>query len=279
MKLLATFATALLTFSLRAQQPAPSPVLLAAQAELQRDFTALKADTTPAYYLSYDIADSTIVSVTGSFGTLAHSGASHHRSAHVDVRVGDYALDNTHQVRGKAGVASGNGNATVTIPLDDDPLPIRNALWLETDKRFKKSVAQFATVQTNNQIKVEQEDKSADFSKEAPQKFLEPAPKDVQTAVDRKAWEAKARKYTAPFHQYGDLFNASATFQADQEIRWFVDSNGALDQTSHHLLPPLHRGRSPRRGRHATARGMSRLRRSRRAACRTTPPCSRPSRR
>ena len=233
MKPLGTLAALLLLAPvLRAQQPTPSPVLLAAQAELQRDFNALKADPTPPYYLSYDLADSSTVTVTGTFGALAHSSSSHHRSAHVDVRVGDYALDNTHQVRGKAGVASGNGNATVTIPLDDDPLPIRAALWLETDKRFKKSVAQFATVQTNNQVKVEQEDKSADFSKEEPQKFLEPAPKDVQTAVDRKAWEAKVRRYTAPFHQYGDLFDASATFQADQEIRWFVDSNGSLDQTS-----------------------------------------------
>jgi predicted Zn-dependent protease len=227
-----TLAILALAATAHAQQAPPSPVLLAAQAELQRDFTALKSDATPPYYLSYDLADSTIVAVTGSFGTLTHSGASHHRSAHVDVRVGDYALDNTHQVRGKAGVLSGNGNSAVTLPLDDDALPLRAALWLETDKRYKKSVAQFAAVQTNNQVKVEQEDKSADFSKEPPQRFLEPAPKPVEAEVDRKAWEAKVRKYTAPFHQFGDLYNATATLQADQEIRWFVDSNGSLDQTS-----------------------------------------------
>lgn len=232
MKPFGTLATLLLAMAAHAQQPAPSPVLVAAQAELQRDFTALKADPTPPYYLSYDIADSATVTVSSTFGALAHSGSAHRRSAHVDVRVGDYALDNTHQVRGKAGVASGNGNANVLIPLDDDPLAIRAALWLETDKRFKRSVAQFATVQTNNQVKVEQEDKSADFSKEAPQKFLEPSPRPLDAQVDRKGWEAKVRKYTAPFHQYGDLYNATATFQADQEIRWFVDSNGALDQTS-----------------------------------------------
>jgi TldD protein len=50
--------------------------------------------------------------------------------------------------------------------------------------------------------------------------------------VDRKLWEDKTRKYTAPFHKYGDLFNATATFVADQEARWFVSSDGSMIQTS-----------------------------------------------
>jgi predicted Zn-dependent protease len=149
--------------------------------------------------------------------------------AHVEVRVGDYKLDNTHQVRGARGLGAMGGISIISLPIEDDPLPIRSALWLETDKRYKAATTQLAAVTTNNEVTVEQEDKSDDFSHEKPEQAIEPI---LAMQVDRKLWEEKTRKYTAPFHRYGDLFNATATFKADQETRWFVSSDGSAIQTS-----------------------------------------------
>ena len=206
-----------------------SPVLAAAKKEIDRDFAELKKQPVAPYYLSYEIIDSNVAAVTSTFGALVDSNSSHRRVAHVAVRVGDYALDNTHQVRGARGMDVVSGNSIVTLPVDDDPLPIRSALWLETDRRFKRALTQFAAVQTNNQVTIEQEDKSDDFSHEKPEQSIEPIP---AMQVDRKLWEEKTRKYTAPFHRYGDIFNATATFTADQETRWFVSSDGSAIQTS-----------------------------------------------
>ncbi|AEU36453.1 TldD/PmbA family protein [Granulicella mallensis] len=206
-----------------------SPVLSAAKTELDRDFAELKKQPVAPYYLSYEIIDSNTATVSSSFGALVHSGSAHRRTAHIDVRVGDYALDNTHQVRGKGPSLGASGISSVVIPVDDDPLPIRSALWIETDKRYKRALTQLSAVQTNNQVKVEQEDKSDDFSHEKPEQAVEPIP---EVTVDRKLWEEKTRKYTAPFHRYGDLFNATAILTADQEARWFVSSDGSMIQTS-----------------------------------------------
>ena len=208
-----------------------SPVLTAAKTELDRDFDELKKQPVAPYYISYEIIDSNTVTVSSTFGALVHSSSAHRRAAHVDVRVGDYALDNTHQVRGKVGLGSGAGGGAsiVSLPVDDDPLPLRTMLWITTDKRYKRALTQLAAVQTNNQLKVEQEDKSDDFSHEKPEQSIEPIP---ALKIDRKSWEEKARKYTAPFHPYGDLYNATATLQADQEARWFVASDGSTVQTS-----------------------------------------------
>ena len=205
-----------------------SPVLSAAKAELDRDFAELKKQPIAPYYLSYEIIDSNTVAVSSTFGALVRSNSGHRRVAHIDVRVGDYALDNTRQVRGK-GSSPGSGVSIVTVPIEDDPLPIRSALWLETDKRYKRALTQLAAVQTNNQVKIEQEDKSADFSHEKPEQAIEPTP---ELHIDRKLWEEKTRKYTAPFHRYGDLFNSTAVLVADQEARWFVSSDGSMIQTS-----------------------------------------------
>ena len=221
-----------------AKGPAASPVLTAAKTELDHDFEELKKQPVAPYYLSYEIIDSNATTVSSAFGALEHSNSAHRRIAHVDVRVGDYSLDNTHQVRGRAqGLA--NNISAVAIPVDDDPLPIRSALWITTDKRYKRALTQLAAVQTNNQVKIEQEDKSDDFSHEKPEQFIEPIP---AMHVDSKLWEEKTRQYTAPFHRYGDLFNATATLNADQETRWFVSSDGSMIQTSIYLLSALHRG-------------------------------------
>jgi TldD protein len=206
-----------------------SSVLTAAKVELDRDFEELKKQPVAPYFLSYEITDSNTATVSSTFGALAHSNSNHRRVAHIDVRVGDYALDNTHQVRGRAGVGALGGVSSVIVPIEDDPLPIRAALWLETDRRYKRALTQLAAVKTNNEVKIEQEDKSDDFSHEKPDQSIEPI---LEMHIDRKVWEDKTRKYTAPFHRYGDLFNATATFEADQEARWFVSSDGSMIQTS-----------------------------------------------
>ena len=215
-----------------AKSDGASPVLAVAKSEVDRDFAALKDQPVAAYYLSYEIADSKVDTVTSSFGALVSSDSSHHRVAHVSVRVGDFALDNTHPIRnaeGKIGAALSVSLSQVSVPFDDDPLPIRLVLWDETNKVYKSAVTQLAAAKTDNGIQIEREDKSDDFSHERPEQSVEPIP---AMPFDRKLWEERTRRYTQPFHRYGDLYNATATITADQEVRWFVSSDGAAIQSS-----------------------------------------------
>ena len=215
-----------------AKSDGASPVLAVAKTEVDRDFAALKDQPVAAYYLSYEIADSKVDTVTSSFGALVSSDSSHHRVAHVSVRVGDFALDNTHPIRnagGKIAAALAGSLSQVSVPFDDDPLPIRLVLWDETNKVYKSAVTQLAAAKTDNGIQIEQEDKSDDFSHERPEQSVEPIPAML---FDRKLWEERTRRYTQPFHRYGDLYNATATITADQEVRWFVSSDGAAIQSS-----------------------------------------------
>jgi predicted Zn-dependent protease len=50
--------------------------------------------------------------------------------------------------------------------------------------------------------------------------------------VDRKLWEDRIRRYTAPFARYGNLYSARATLSAEVETRWYVNSEGTRLQTS-----------------------------------------------
>jgi TldD protein len=206
---------------------AASPVLDAMQAELDRSMDVLKGQPQPPYFLSYEVVDQDQASVTATFGTITSSDVGRRRSLLVDLRVGDYKLDSTHQLRGDFG--GGNSYSFVEVPLQDDPDAIRSVIWFETDKAYKKALEQFTKVNTQVAVKVAEEDRSDDFSREKPAVFEEaPAP----FTFDRAAWEQKLRRYTAPFTSHGDIYQADGMLSAGRQIRWFVNSEGSRIQTT-----------------------------------------------
>ena len=93
-----------LTAAYAGQASEPYPVVLGAEkAELVRSMEQLKKQEIAPYFLSYEIVETHTATVIGSFGALTHSAENKHRLLRINLRVGDYALDNTRQVRAGAG--------------------------------------------------------------------------------------------------------------------------------------------------------------------------------
>jgi predicted Zn-dependent protease len=205
----------------------PTAVLAAMKEELARSLSALQGQPLAPYFLSYEITETQSASVRASFGALTWSGPSRRRDLDIDLRVGDYALDNSHTVRG--GGFSRPDRQGYDVPVEDDAAAIRSVLWFHTDQRYRRAVEQLTKVKTNVQVKVEEEDRAGDFSKEAPQVHVQ-APAVLK--LDRKAWEDKLRKYTRPFARHGDIYDADANLQATAETRWYTNSEGSALQTA-----------------------------------------------
>ena len=55
------------------------------------------------YFLSYEVNEGKSAEVTASLGALQYSNADKQRILDIEVRVGNYSLDNTHQIRGQRG--------------------------------------------------------------------------------------------------------------------------------------------------------------------------------
>jgi len=214
-----------------AQNVAPSPALQAMKAELVRSMGTLKSQPTPPYFISYEITDDETISVNGSFGKIAASEEGHRRQLDIDLRVGDYRLDNTHAIRGGMPDFSGMMNqfSMIAMPIEDDPLAIRNVIWYNTDQKYRTAVQQLTKVKTNVQVQAAPEDKSDDFAREPARKHYETV---AVMQADRHAWEEKIRTYTAPFAAYGNIYEANAEFLADVETRWYVNSDGSEIQVS-----------------------------------------------
>src|SRR3954470_18426409 len=162
-------AALLLAAPLAAQNRKSSPMLGALKAELTRSMEQLKKQPTPPYFLSYEVVEMETANVNGSFGTLLNSNPhSRARTLSIDLRVGDFKLDNTHPIRG-AGMIFGDNFNTYPLPIDDNPEAIRALVWYYTDQKYKRAVEQYISVKTNVKVKADETDKSGDFSPARPE--------------------------------------------------------------------------------------------------------------
>src|SRR5215831_7012060 len=81
-------------------QPGPDdPVLATMRQELDRSLRNFKKVPLPPYFLAYELTDNRAVNVSTSFGSLISTSDQTTRVLDVDVRVGDFKLDNTHPIR------------------------------------------------------------------------------------------------------------------------------------------------------------------------------------
>jgi TldD protein len=211
-------------------QQAPDPVLSAMQQELTRSLANLKKTPQPPYFLSYQLTDNHGIQVSASFGALTGSNDRTTRLLDLDLRVGDYALDNTHAVRDAERYGDFSDQMErLRIPLENDPDALRVSLWRETERKYRSAVQRLQKVKANVQVKVEAEDRSGDFSHEAPEVYSEPI---APFSFDSTAWEQKLRKLTVPFAQHKEIIENSAEVSAEVETRRYVNSDGSRIQIS-----------------------------------------------
>lgn len=187
--------------------------------ELSRSFDVLQDEDEPPYFLSYEITQDKIRSVSGSYGEIGGIVDRSLRELDIDLRVGSSELDNTH--------FGGRGGAT-SISIES-PEAIRNTLWYATNREYRIAVAQLSDVRSAMQSRVEEIDQSGDFS---------PAPREeyrtdvIELEADLSVLEEKVRLYGAPFKRAEHIIFNRVTVSGDVETRWFVNSEGTKIRVS-----------------------------------------------
>jgi TldD protein len=206
-----------------AAKPVADPILRAMQTELARATDGLAKSEPAPYFLSYTVNDQDLVVLIGSYGSLLTNAGLRRRQADVIMRVGSPSLDNTHGQSRSSGMTSGS------LPLGDDTDAIARLLWELTDREYKRAAPAFLNVKTNTAVRAEEEDKSPDFSKEAPQTHTgEPL---TVAGFDRSAWEGEIRRLSGAFRKYSDVYFGSVTLQVANSNSRLVSSEGATIAT------------------------------------------------
>jgi len=205
-----------------------SIVLKAAKAELNRSMTELKNQPVPPYFISYSINDVHSLRITSTFGKLLAADSSKKRILDIDLRVGDYKLDNTHIIRG-ASFSFGSSRSSIDLPLEDDEFALRAAIWSGTDRSYKKAIETYEKVITNKAVKVQEEDTSADFSREKPQKYIG---EEIKLKINTTEWIAKLNRISALFSEFGWIYSGQLNLNVEVTTKYFISSEGSLIQFS-----------------------------------------------
>src|SRR5579862_2200628 len=198
---------------------APDSLLQIMQDELKRANAALaKSDPAP-YYLSYAVADSKGTVIVAMNGSLVVSTSIQRREADVMMRIGSPALDNTHSNKNRAsGITSG------ALPLNNDRDAIARVLWQLTNRGYDQASSAFLTVKTNKAVQSEEEDKSPDFSTETAQAHMGGA--RVVAPLNQKQWEDRARKISAEFLKYPEVYDSTVYLQVSDDRSYLATSEG-----------------------------------------------------
>lgn len=205
------------------QVGAPTLLLDVMQQELGRAMGELKkADPVP-YFLSYSVSEHQYATISATQGALYNSAGGRVRSLDVSVRVGSPALDNTHNESRSSALSS------ALLPVEDDRDALARVIWLTTDRQYKQAARTFDQVKTHSEVRTEEEDLSPDFSQEQPQAHV--APPGAINGFDRAAWEAKARRYSALFTKYPEVYRSQVVVLVDDFTHYFVSSEGSRIQS------------------------------------------------
>ncbi len=206
-------------------QAIPDSVILSAMKhELARNMKNLvKEGYDKPFFISYTIADIKTAYASGSLGALTGSGENQYKDWNARVMVGNYALNDENFESNES--QSSVSRITHQMPVDDDYMGIRLALWSVTDNIYNSAATQYKQKKTLiKEEKVKEELLGiSDFSKAEVVKRLQPL---VQVNLDKAILEEKAREYSKVFVKYPDIFSSNVSINQFYANIYFINSEG-----------------------------------------------------
>ncbi len=205
--------------SVQAAPPDPAngdPVLEAMRAELERSKSSLKLEGMAApYYIDYRVTDMDQYAAEASFGALVSEVRAHLRFVRVVVRVGDYKQDSFF----------GQGEGSLEImPVDNDLLALRHAIWLATDKAYKAATEALSEKQAQlKQFTIGQP--VDDFAHAETVTSVEPL---ARLDFDPEPWLKMLRDGSDRYKSDSQIESLGSSLRFSCVNRYFVNSEGTV---------------------------------------------------
>jgi hypothetical protein len=126
--------------ALAAQSASSDALDRALRDELKRSMEQLHLEKLDKpYFIAYRVTETRSLGAIARYGSLLSSTEGHVRMLSVELRIGDYAFDNSgFFVIPSMGARGSFGGAE--LPLDDDYSAFRRTIWLATDGAYKSAI-------------------------------------------------------------------------------------------------------------------------------------------
>ena len=218
-KMLLAAPIAFLALRVPAQDDVP---MRAMKDELARSMSQLRLERMEKpYFIAYRMNDVEAAAVSATLGSLTASQPARARVVAVELRVGDYALDNSNFLSSR-GFGDGQLMGFGEAPLDDDYQQIRRQLWLVTDAQYKRALEDLSAKRAVLRMRKRADD-LPDFAREAPVTVTEPP---GASRVDVRELEALARELSSVFRSAPEIRRSSVRLESRQVYTRYVNSEG-----------------------------------------------------
>lgn len=226
---IASFAFAVLVGLARFSYASPSDWVLKAMAEeMERNKERLRLQGYEApYFIAYSLRDTDRYYISGKAGAVFQSNRLRSRYIYVDVRVGDYDLDSSHDTDVFFD-STGRFVPTNLAPLDHSESALRRVLWLLTDYKYKTALVSYLKVK-GKLVNDPRERRAGSLTREPPLKLVEAIP---PFRFDQRKWEEGVRSISRVLLDYPDIFDSSVEVSATLLTRYIVNSEGTEVRTS-----------------------------------------------
>ena len=193
--------------------------------ELARSMKELKLENDPGpYYISYLLTDIYILQIQADSGAVVTNDENRIRTLKADVRVGNYARDNSNFLSMSTPDALANSISSLNqISVDDDYDAVRRQIWQATDRAYKTAVD---TLNRKNAAlqNTAPADRQPDFTKGN-------ATVSISNAntfdVSRAEWEDRVNSIAGLLLRDRNILRSRVTLQIQIANTWYVNSEGA----------------------------------------------------
>lgn len=202
------------------RSPADGDVLLGAMVdELERSKRELVlADLPRPYFIQYRAQDRLTFTMSAAYGGLLSTNQQRSRNFRSQIRVGSYELDNT---------VGGSSGSRAMLPLDDDYLALRHAMWQATDRDYKRAVESLTRKRAYLEDK-NIEDRPDDFGPATPVVATEPR---AEIAFNPREWEGHLERLSARFKKYPRIQDSGVDLFAGAVDDYIINSEGTRLRT------------------------------------------------
>jgi predicted Zn-dependent protease len=200
--------------------------LRAMKDELSRSINQLQMQKMDKpYFIAYRMDEINQSAVSAMLGSLTRERPSYVRLIGVEVRVGDYVLDNSNYFSRQSFSAGGAGmfSSISQAPLEDNYQQIRRDFWLATDTQYKKALEDLSAKRAALEMRKHADD-VPDFSKETSANETEPPEKSEPKLDELKAL---AREISAVFKNMPEIYNSSVDLEYRNYYTRYINSEGS----------------------------------------------------
>ncbi|MFH2001339.1 MAG: metallopeptidase TldD-related protein [Planctomycetota bacterium] len=206
--------------------------------ELARSMDLQLEDLDKPYFILFMVDDSLNFSLSAKYGAITGDNRDRSRRFNNQVRVGSYELDNTNFSGGGRGGFSfspgggrrrgGGGGGRTSLPLDDDYIAIRQAIWWATDSSYKEAVETLTQKRAYMKDK-KMGDRPHDFTPATGCTHIEP---QAKLSFDEQAWKKKLKDLSGRFRSFPKVQDSAVNLIVGASHQYIVDSEGARIRTA-----------------------------------------------